>query len=96
MGNLLENALDAQAYLAPEQRFVSVRAKSDENSFTLAVDNRFDGTVLQEDGRYVTRKEEMGHGIGLSSVKTVCKKYDGVLQLETKEDLFLAGIVIGL
>lgn len=96
MGNLLENALDAQAYLAPEQRFVSVRAKSDENSFTLAVDNRFDGTVLQEDGRYVTRKEEVGHGIGLSSVKTVCKKYDGVLQLETKEDLFLAGIVIGL
>ena len=96
MGNLLENALEAQTYLQPEQRFVSIRAKGDESSFTLAIDNRFDGTLKKEDDRYLTRKEEKDHGIGLSSVRTVCKKYNGILQLETKDDLFLSGVVIGL
>ncbi len=96
MGNLLENALEAQTQLPPEQRFIRVRAKGDATSFTLAIDNRFDGVVKKEDDRYLTRKEEKDHGIGLSSVRTVCKKYNGVLQLETSGDLFLAGVVIGL
>lgn len=96
MGNLLENAIEAQTYLEPEQRFVSIRAKGDQDSLILAIDNRFDGTVKKENDRYLTRKEEKDHGIGLSSVRTVCKKYNGILQLETKDDLFLSGVVIGL
>ncbi len=96
LGNLMENALDAQRYLAEQDRYVRVVARADDNSFTLAVDNRFDGFLQKKDDRLVSRKPGDAHGIGLSSVRAVCKKYNGVLQLETEGDLFMAGIVIGV
>ncbi len=96
IGNLLSNALDAQRYLPPEQRYVRIRAKGDANSFTLAVDNRFDGTLAYDGERILSRKEEAGHGMGISSVRAVCKKYNGILQLDRQDDLFMAGVVIGL
>lgn len=96
IGNLLSNALDAQVYLPVEQRYVRICAKGDAKSFTLAVDNRYDGKLIQEESKLLSRKEEEGHGMGISSVRAVCKKYNGVLQLEQNGDLFMAGVVIGL
>lgn len=96
LGNLLENAIDAQSYLEPADRFVRVCARSDKNSFTLAVDNRFDGFLQKDGDKFLSRKGSDSHGIGLSSVRAVCQKYSGVLQLETQGYLFLAGVAIGL
>lgn len=96
IGNLLQNAMEAQEHLPPEQRFVRICAKGDENSFTLAVDNRFAGEIRKAGDKLLTSKDTPGHGLGLSSVRAVCKKYGGILQLEQKDDLFLAGVVIGL
>ena len=96
LGNLLENAVDAQRYLPMESRFIRITAKGDLSSLVLAVDNRFDGTLSEENGEYLSRKEGEGHGLGLASVRAVCEKYGGVLQLETDNDLFMAGVVIGL
>ncbi len=96
LGNLLENAVDAQRYLPQEKRLIRVNAKADETGFALAVDNRFDGTLLADNGAYLSRKEGVGHGVGIGSVRAVCEKYGGVLQIETDGDLFMAGVVIGL
>jgi len=96
IGNLLENAIEAQANLPVQSRYVRICAKADREYFTLAVDNRFDGKLQKNQEQLLSRKEEPGHGIGLSSVRAVCKKYNGVLQIETQQDLFMAGIVIGL
>lgn len=96
IGNLLNNALDAQVYLPKEARYVRICAKGDANSFTLAVDNRFDGTLILDNEQYRSRKDGPGHGLGISSVRAVCKKYNGILQLEHRDDLFMAGVVIGL
>ena len=96
LGNLLENAVDAQRYLPPEQRLIRVTAKADQSSFTLAVDNRFDGTLLTENGSYLSRKEGVGHGIGIGSVRAVCEKYGGVLQLEVDGDMFMAGVFLAI
>lgn len=96
LGNLMENAVDAQRYVQAEQRFIRVSARSDDSGFTLAVDNRFDGVVLEESGGYATRKQGGGHGYGLGSVRAVCEKYGGVLQLETEGDVFMAGVAIGV
>ncbi|MDO4548749.1 MAG: GHKL domain-containing protein [Clostridia bacterium] len=96
LGNLLENALEAQRYIAPESRYIRVVARGDEARLTLAVDNRFDGVLKTQNGAYLSRKEGSEHGLGLSSVKAVCEKYGGVLQLEADGGLFMAGVVIGL
>lgn len=93
LGNLLENAVDAQAHVAAKRRYIRVSARSDKNGFTLAVDNRFDGRLIGEQGAYRTRKPGDGHGYGLASVRAVCEKYKGVLQIEQEGDLFMAGVV---
>lgn len=56
-GNLLENAIDAQKYIKEENRYIRISARSDEGGFILAVDNHFDGTLLKENNRYLSRKE---------------------------------------
>ena len=94
LGNLLENAVDAQSYVPPEKRFIRVTAGADTESFTLAVDNRFDGTLNMENGNYISRKQGDSHGVGIGSVRAVCEKYGGVLQLETDGDMFMAGVVV--
>lgn len=96
LGNLLENAVEAQRYLPKEDRFIRITAKGDPSNLVLAVDNRFDGVLTEKNGEYLSRKSGEGHGIGLASVRSVCEKYGGVLQLETDNDLFMAGVVIGL
>ena len=96
LGNLLENAVEAQAYVAKERRRIRVSARGDAHSLTLAVDNRFDGTLHEENGVYRSRKEGAGHGLGIGSVRSLCEKYDGVLAIETEGDLFMAGVAIGL
>lgn len=96
LGNLIENAVDAQKYLEQEQRFIRITAKSDSQTFTLAVDNHFDGTLIKEDEDIVSRKEGGGHGIGLHSVRSVCEKYGGVMQIEVEGNMFMLGIVIGI
>ena len=96
LGNLLENAVDAQEYVEAERRCIRVTARADESSLTLAVDNRFDGTLNVKNGAYITRKEGGGHGIGISSVRAVCEKYGGVFQIETECDMFMAGVFIAV
>lgn len=94
LGNLLENAVEAQKYVPPERRFIRVAAKADARSLTLAVDNRFDGALRQENGAYASRKAGEGHGLGLASVRAVCEHCGGVLQIDTDGDMFLAGVFV--
>lgn len=96
LGNLLENAVDAQAHVAEKLRYIRVSARSDKTGFTLAVDNRFDGGLIGEPGAYRTRKPGDGHGYGLASVRAVCERYNGVFQIEQEGDMFMAGVVIGV
>lgn len=96
LGNLIENAVDAQKYLEPKDRYIRITAKSDLLTFTLAVDNRFDGTLRKNGEEIESRKEGDGHGIGIHSVRSVCEKYGGIMQLETEGDMFMAGVVIGI
>lgn len=52
------------------------------------------GKVLTDGkgGFLTTKKKHLG--IGISNVKEVIKKYDGDIYLESKENLFIAKIII--
>lgn len=94
LGNLLENAVEAQQYLPKEKRLVRISARGDESSLVLAIDNRFDGTLNSSAGDFVSRKEGDNHGMGISSISSVCKKYDGVYNIDVDGDMFMSGLVI--
>lgn len=83
-GNFLENALEACRRMQGGNKFISVRSRVETNTLSIGVINSFDGLWNEKNGVYLSRKEsdEVREGMGLSSVKAVCAKYDGLVQIE--------------
>ena len=66
----------------------------------LRLTNTYDGVALKtgelEGGVYRSRKDESGHGLGLSIVRRTVEKYHGQLRLEDTGTLFTAEAVLYL
>ena len=96
LGNLLENALHASQKLAPEQRQVRVLARMLSPAMLgMVVENRYDG-VLNQQGKTLHSTKHEGPGIGLVSIETAVRKYDGRLTVETKGNVFRANVLLNL
>lgn len=82
-GILIDNATEASS--AGDNIYISIGHKNnnnDENKFRITVENP--GPVVTDEfirmifaKRYTTKKEKAGHGLGLSIVKSLVKKYHG-------------------
>ena len=76
VGNLLENALEACAYVAGEKR-ITVTVKQIRNNLVILVDNNFDGKITEKAGVLASRKGRNRIGKGLASIQAVATKYGG-------------------
>ena len=95
IGNLMENAAEACARMAGDQRFICVSSRLQHGVLTLAVDNSFEGNLRPKDGFFLSSKRE-GEGIGLTSVTTIAKKHGGNAQFEEKDGVFQASVYVQL
>ena len=93
-GNLLENALHAVAALPQEQRRVKVTARLLSDAIVgLTVRNPYEGEIVfQKNG--LPRSRQRGHGIGLTSVKSIVRKYNGTLELKAENGMFSANVLM--
>lgn len=87
LGNALDNAVTA-CKIADGDRFITVSSKTDGNVLIISIQNSFDGIIKQESGKILSRKRRNQEGIGISSMKTICEKYDGTMQTEYKNNIF--------
>ena len=96
MGNLLENALLASENLPTEERDVSVVCQMLSPAMLgLIVENRYDGTLKRHgDTLYSTRHS--GCGMGLISIKSAVRKYNGQLTMSTENKTFRVHILLNL
>lgn len=94
LGNLVENAIVAARNCEEGRRNASVKASVFSGSaITLVVENGFTGTVrIAENGFPLSDRE--AHGIGLSSVAAIARKYDGALTVSTEGSTFVATVVL--
>lgn len=93
-GNLLDNALEACERLqSGESRFVSIKAKTVKKCFLLEVKNSMDSTEKYTEG-FTSKENFQGHGIGLLNVRDVVDRYNGVLNIETKDAVFVISILM--
>ena len=96
LGNLLENALHASRKLTPDQRQVRVMARMLSPAMLgIVVENRYDGVLKKQSGILHSTKHE-GTGIGLVSIETAVRKYNGDLTVETKNNVFRANVLLNL
>lgn len=89
IGNALDNAIEASGALAPG-RLRQIRfALFAQDDFTMMrIENTFDGTVLRDGDRIVTRKRGRGHGYGLRNIETAAATYDGVVSVSSDAEWF--------
>ena len=95
-GNFLENALEACRRMQGGNKFISIRSRVETNTLSIGVSNSFDGLWNEKNGVYLSRKKngEVREGLGLSSVKAVCTKYDGLVQIEISGKIWKASALV--
>ncbi len=93
LSNLLENALEASALLPAERRDILVRIGRKHGRLVLLVENRFDGQVKTENGRFFSRKQNR-EGIGIASVWAVAQGCGGSANFYAEGDVFYSEVFL--
>lgn len=87
-GNATDNAIEAVQML-PEgfERIVYIKGSSFANMYVLRFSNQFSGQLEWKKELPVTQKRDAAmHGIGLSSIRKVVKRYGGSLSVQVDEE----------
>lgn len=85
--NLLDNAIIGCKAVDREERFISLRCKSVYNQLVIIVKNS-----CNTDKPYKRTDDDVEHGIGLTIVNSIVKKYDGSVNVEDKKNLYRVDI----
>ena len=96
LGNLLENALNATAKVAEERRRIDVVCSMiTDTMLGLSVDNPYTGKIRFNKDRLPVSREP-GHGIGMPSIASTVQRYNGTLDIKTKDGIFSVSIMLYL
>ena len=94
LGNLLENAIHASYTHKGSDKEISVAIDCNGSQMLIAIDNTFSGKLKKSfDGNLLTTKKG-GSGVGLESVKNICKKYTGVFNYEVIGNKFCVSVML--
>jgi sensor histidine kinase YesM len=93
IGNLFENASEACMHVEPEKRFIKIRSNVAANRFTFVIDNSFDGDLNVSGTEFHSRKRK-GLGVGIASVRSVVKKYEGTMKYEAESGVFKTSLYV--
>ncbi len=94
LGNILDNAINATKKLEVNRK-IDLKIKYDKCRLLIKLNNLFDGQVICENGKLLTsNKDKDNHGIGLSNVQSVLKKYNGRMKIEHSGNSFLVVLLM--
>jgi len=94
LGNLLDNAIEA-ATKVEENPYINVKIKYDKGRVLLQIDNPYTGEVKEENGKYITAKEDKSnHGIGLTNIRKVVAKYNGTMDVDHSGNVFSVTVLM--
>jgi hypothetical protein len=99
-GNCIENAIEACRKIN-DGKFIKLNSKIAGDMLAVTIDNSFDGVIKKEGNMFISRKHEGQSsypvsGIGISSVKSVTRKYKGEARFEAKDNVFQASVMLFL
>ncbi len=89
LSNLLDNAIEACERLMKSKKEIKLNIEDDGKHTMLTIKNPIEEKLNHKDGKLRTSKEDrLSHGIGLSNVESIVKKYNGECMYSTKDDYF--------
>lgn len=96
-GNLLDNAIEAVQKCKDTREPVFLRVERQNNMLFISCENSYEGELSRQDGELkTTKKDAAWHGIGLASVRQVCRKYKGSMEVETENQRFCVSLLLNL
>ncbi|MDD3361985.1 MAG: GHKL domain-containing protein [Hespellia sp.] len=94
--NTMDNALEACAKInEPSLRKIEMKARCKNHFFSYQIANSYQGTLVTKNGTYLSDKADSEeHGLGLSQVSDIVKKYHGTLDICTEDGMFTVTCII--
>ena len=93
IGNLLDNAVEENKTLPPEDRFIRIYIGQKNTQFYLAFTNAA-GLKRVKQGSLFSSSKGANHGFGLLRVENIVKKYGGLFSADSEDGGFTAEILI--
>lgn len=95
LGNALDNAF-AGCLTIPQGREITLVSQSEKQLLSIVVRNTFDGTVEQSEEGLLSRKRKNSRGVGIASMRSICERYGGSMDLRWDEHSFTIVFVLPL
>lgn len=95
VGNLLENAIEAAEKTKEKELHVLIQFKKDVLRVEIS-NSCLENQIKGKQGFLTTKKETGLHGIGLSNVRKIVEKYDGVIDASKKGTVFTVKSILYL
>ena len=93
LNNLLDNAISGA--LDTEEKKLEVKVISQKGMDVIVVKNSIRESVLENNPTLSSTKEESGHGFGIRQIRSITEKYDGMLDIYEKNQMFVVSVMFG-
>lgn len=96
LGNLWENAICAALDAKGEKRFIRLNIQTREDKLLIRMENGYSGAVCREGERFLSTKpgRNKSEGVGISSIRSVVQRYDGIAEFTCTGDVFVVSILM--
>ena len=93
--NILDNAIEACNKTYMDKKYIKIRGTLVKSYYVIRCENSKTNKLEIKNSKIITsKKDKFIHGIGLKSVKSSIKKYNGDLEIEDFKNKFLLQIYI--
>ncbi len=91
--NLLNNSIEACKKLPAEQRKIILKSTVQAGYLMIKTENPYSSVKTDKQGKIKTTKSDSeNHGFGLSLIEDISKKYDGLFEITTNNNCFIATV----
>ena len=96
LGNALDNAIEAAEQIEEiDRRVISLTLQSDKRLLMIKLRNPIARQPIKENGQYIsTKTDHSRHGFGMTSIRLLTEKYQGLMQIDTKDSEFSLTIIL--
>lgn len=93
-GNIIDNAIEGVATLNPnEHKNIGLYVTEKANLIIIQIENKYtDNLTFKDNLPYNKSKDKNYHGFGLKSIIYISEKYNGVVDIQTQNNIFLLRI----
>lgn len=97
-GNMIDNAINAVRKLTnPIQRAIYIDIHAEKRLLLIRMENPFDGELHFHRGLpRTTSGDEKNHGFGMTSIRLICEKYGGSLNVKAQDGVFYLNLLLPL